>query len=968
VVAVSSQFVSGVAPVSTVPGIVAARAERLAQFVLPDGRVGMPSRLVVLPTVDPVLGSAEARLAWEVELLDAAAPARVRCYVDARDGALLEVTDLIAEGRDRLTYSADHRQTIPGILVRDEGSQASGDRDVDLAHRNAGLTYDYFSETYGRDSYDGGGASLVSTVHYGRSYYNAFWNGEQTVYGDGFPVLDVVAHEWSHAVTEYTAALVYEWQSGALNESFSDVFGAMVDRDDWLMGDELPSYLLAGRPGLRDLAHPPALGQPDHADDWVETCSDNEGVHTNSGIPNKAFYRIATQITKGKAERIFYRALAYYLGSGATLSDLRLAALQSAEDLYGASGSEAAVVRQGFDAVGIDGVWEPEPNDCTCGFTTLLGDRNQFADPMTALEIASTLYRVRDEILPTTDAGQYYRDFFYSHTAAISAALRGDESLRALGGDLLRASASGFVALAEGRGEEVTVSVSMVEAAAALLEGLAASDRAHGDGVLAAAIDDELELIDLDDLSGLTFAAAWQYLADRHAGDAPLAGDGRAGGPFPIALVAGSGGDDETAVDTDSAIAFDAVNGRFLVVWLSGRRLESSGDGFDVYGRFLDSSGAPQGSAFRISDTNNAAINAPPAVAAGAGRFLVTWTRKGSECAVVGQAVTDAAGARDFTVASGLTPMHSPAVAYSGKEKTFLIAYVAGSDYLPASLFGADTADCGDNSGSTSRIRAAAYRVAEGGLEPVSRIVVSGRSRGAFRPDVAYGRAQNQFLVVWEDRRNAGVNPRRFEVYGQRVSGTGSANRGDNFKVAGGGEYDTAAPWTPSPEVADGPDGYLVVYFERKAGTYGFEWMAKGRMIGVDGSPGRSITLTRMPFARDHSGDEPAGLLAVAFDGRIGEYLVVQGAHMESLWGYFPSVTALRVTPGGSVLDLNGKPRVAVGVGQSLDWSIDLQTAPAVAVHANTAGLPNFMVVYTKHQAGGHEKDLNIWLAEVRAS
>jgi Zn-dependent metalloprotease len=168
----------------------------------------------------------------------------------------------------------------------------------------------------------------------------------------------VTAHELTHAVTERTANLEYRWQSGALNESFSDIFGAMVDRDDWLMGEDLALG------AIRDLANPGAFGQPGNTSGWVATCGDNEGVHTNSGINSKAFVNVATSIGKGDAERIFYRALTVYLQAQSTLEDARAAALQSAQDLFGASSPQVQAVTSGFTAVGLTGSYQPPVNNC----------------------------------------------------------------------------------------------------------------------------------------------------------------------------------------------------------------------------------------------------------------------------------------------------------------------------------------------------------------------------------------------------------------------------------------------------------------------------------------------------------------------------------------------------------------------------------------------------------------------------
>ncbi len=369
---------------------------------------------------------------------------------------------------NRETYDANHSYSLPGTLVRSEGDGPTGDQDVDNAHDFAGTTYDYYFNTHGRDSYDDRGATLVSTANYGNNYLNAFWNGEQTAYGDDFPVKDIVAHEWTHAVTEHSANLEYRWQFGALNESFSDIFGAMVDRDDWLMGEELPPRILGGRKAIRDLSDPPRFSQPDHTDDWVETCSDNEGVHTNSGIPNKAYYNIATAIDGDKAELIFYRILTVYLQPTSSLEDTRAAALQSAQDLYGDGSAEYNAVQDGFNAVGLDGVWNPPPNDCVCGATVALT-----AEP-DGQSLLSNLRAVRDQVF-AQDPGRRWASIYYKHQFEVARLLITDGELRADAQAGFRAFDPVFRALLNGDEADppVILTRELIEAAERALMGVA---------------------------------------------------------------------------------------------------------------------------------------------------------------------------------------------------------------------------------------------------------------------------------------------------------------------------------------------------------------------------------------------------------------------------------------------------------------------------------------------------------------
>lgn len=271
-------------------------------------------------------------------------------------------------------HSAGNTQSLPGEPVRDEtAGSPSGDVPVDEAWDGVRATLDLFRQAFGRASYDDAGARVSATVHYGRNYQNAFWDGTQLVFGDGdgrifnrFTVaVDILAHEFGHAVTEYTAGLVYRDQPGALNESMSDVFGSCLKQRvlgqeaaeaDWLIGEGLFTDLVRGD-ALRSMAAPgtayddPVLGkdpQPGHMDDYVDTRDDNGGVHINSGIPNRAFYLAATAIG-GPADvgagRIWYEAL---LTVGPTTDFAGFAAATVA-----VAGEHADTVREAWTSVGV---------------------------------------------------------------------------------------------------------------------------------------------------------------------------------------------------------------------------------------------------------------------------------------------------------------------------------------------------------------------------------------------------------------------------------------------------------------------------------------------------------------------------------------------------------------------------------------------------------------------------------------
>jgi Zn-dependent metalloprotease len=288
---------------------------------------------------------------------------------------------LPAGEKRRIVYDAGHATKLPGRLVRGEGDAPTGDAAADEAYDGAGETYDFYLEEYGRNSVDDRGVALVSTVHYGEKYDNAFWDGTQMVYGDGDGELferftrsiDVIAHELTHGVTEKEARLEYHDQAGALNESMSDVFGSLVkqrllgqtaEEADWIIGEGLFTPAVRGV-GLRSLRSPgtayadPVLGndpQPSHMSSYDPTADDNGGVHINSGIPNHAFYLAAVAI-KGrsweKAGRIWYVALSERLRATSQFADAARATVTVAGELFGAGGAEAQAVSEAWRAVGV---------------------------------------------------------------------------------------------------------------------------------------------------------------------------------------------------------------------------------------------------------------------------------------------------------------------------------------------------------------------------------------------------------------------------------------------------------------------------------------------------------------------------------------------------------------------------------------------------------------------------------------
>jgi Zn-dependent metalloprotease len=307
--------------------------------------------------------------------------ARLRGERNVR-GLLASAAAGSSQGRRTISDCGNSISLPAATIARTEDGPASADDSVNRAFDGLGQTREFYREIFDRDSLDGNGMRLNGYVHYGASYNNAFWDGSEMIFGDGDDVLftdftkslDVIAHELTHGVTEFTAGLRYLKQSGALNESISDVFGSLVKQwaakqtagqADWLIGAEVFTPGIGGD-ALRSMKNPgkaynnPTLGrdpQPDHMSKYADMpdTEDNGGVHINSGIPNKAFYLTSVGIGGYAWEapgHIWYAALQ---ASNLTTNFQEFAdtTYLKAGQLYGSQGTEQQAVLSAWKEVGI---------------------------------------------------------------------------------------------------------------------------------------------------------------------------------------------------------------------------------------------------------------------------------------------------------------------------------------------------------------------------------------------------------------------------------------------------------------------------------------------------------------------------------------------------------------------------------------------------------------------------------------
>lgn len=307
-------------------------------------------------------------------------PVRDKVFVSVDTGQIVAVHPQIFFARNRKVHSANHGTTLPGTLLRGEGQAPVTDIDVNAVYGATGAFYDAYKTFWNRDSYDDAGATLVSSVHYGVNYCNLFWNGTQMVYGDGLPsagclplarAVDMTAHELTHAVTERESALIYSGESGGLNESISDAFGAFVEAwvdggktgtlavsaDTWKIGEDvLP-------PAIRYMNDPAADG--DSLDFWTSGAGSVD-VHYSSGIGNLAFYLMSqggthprgkstvhvTGIGMDKAIRVLYEMNTYIMSPSTNYLAARNAALVAAANV-GLTPAERDSVQNAWAAVGV---------------------------------------------------------------------------------------------------------------------------------------------------------------------------------------------------------------------------------------------------------------------------------------------------------------------------------------------------------------------------------------------------------------------------------------------------------------------------------------------------------------------------------------------------------------------------------------------------------------------------------------
>ena len=540
---VSGSVIPEVSVAESKPELSSKQAIEVAEKALPSGRLAQPTGLQVYAGLPPYISGPNARLAWFVWLISDKNHASTEYVVDAVTGKILDTVSKGDFALDREVFDANEEPTLPGELVRKEGEGATGDEDVNNAYDHSGEVYEFYELIEERDSFDDNGATLESSAHFaeasGGPFENAFWNGKEVVFGNGFPAaLDIVGHEWTHAYTQYTSGLIESGESGALNESISDIMGSAIEtlfteEVDWEIGANLPNKLgpirSLSEPGKYSATVEPGETSPypEELVEWFLTCLDSFGVHANSTITSHAFYLAVTNLNASPSvEEVVEVALLFHLGftkylegnPTASLEDARAATLQAAKDFVGEESPAYEAIDEAFDEVGLNGEAQPTFKDCTkivdCAFAQALQGR-QGVSPSEAASMLTTLYKARGELAEPSAAGKHFLPLYQGHMGRISELVSEDPTLAETTVSGLAEITPALEALMEGEGDQFRLSKGEMAKIEAALKRLAQDDRLFEGaeaGKLADLIEEELQWLNLPSYSGKTYEAGWSRL------------------------------------------------------------------------------------------------------------------------------------------------------------------------------------------------------------------------------------------------------------------------------------------------------------------------------------------------------------------------------------------------------------------------------------------------------------------------
>jgi Zn-dependent metalloprotease len=535
-----------------------ARALALAKEALPNGKLVHPPRLEIYAGATSHPFGPTARLAWFVWLTAGPNNASNEYVVDAATGSILHIFvksfNATTPEPNVEIYTAQNKvKELPGkLVVKDPEVYKGTDADVKAAYRYIEGAYRYFyslsrepkwtgynGKNHGNGENGRGEKPEAATVHYGIEYKKAEWDGAayEIVFGDGFPkAVDIVGHEYSDAITEYTADEADEGESGAIAEGWADAMGQGLESYEkaqhkeksieptWEFGKEAP-----GGP-FRDLKQPKRHSEitvegksypdPEKLSEYVNTCLDSHGIHENSTIISHAFYLLAQKTNVETAAKIFFLAQTHYLGLGrarpfATFEQFRDAAVVAANRQSAEIGEDAV---KAFKEVGLNGL-EPTPVTSAvgckaeCSFQDALQAQEPAHGTAATVSMLATLYRARGVLAQPSAAGRHFLPLYEENMGRITELVSRDPGLQEMVVNGLQQTAPALDGLAEGQGQKHKLSASEMAQIEAALKRLAQDDRLiSGGGTLAKLIEHELAWLHLGSYAGMTYAKGFARL------------------------------------------------------------------------------------------------------------------------------------------------------------------------------------------------------------------------------------------------------------------------------------------------------------------------------------------------------------------------------------------------------------------------------------------------------------------------
>lgn len=525
--AANSTYVPAITLSDPTPSLRAADAVRIVERVAPSaGVVDGATRLVLLPA-DTRDESGEHRLVWLVSIFEEPtgyAPISKTYAVDAADGFVLDSIEHLHDALDREVADKTRR------IDRTEGQGRTGSDEVDSAFDLLGEIYDYFFERHAWDSWNGAGVRLKadvndSSVATGNAYFSSAFGGFK--FAPRMIHRDVTAHEFAHGVVDATAKLAYRYESGALNESFADVFGVLVD-GDYLIGETIPADIRRGygpdagggtRRALRNVDDPAEMNQPDHTSVFRALCANEDlgGVHVNSGIPNKAFAVVSRELGMERAGRIYFQALRAHLSENSSFADARAALEQAAEDLYPGDAAVLGAVSGALDAVGMTSDFvRPEKAGCSvfggyadgCPVQRLTRQQRAGGGAGVIDQIVAA-YRLRDDFFRKNPGfADYFMPLYNQHVGTMASMVATDREFAEDAARLMRQLAAPILAIGTSDAASTEISAGLVAAAGAVVARLEARLRGQGQGGDADALRQRYDQLDPDSLAGRSVAAA----------------------------------------------------------------------------------------------------------------------------------------------------------------------------------------------------------------------------------------------------------------------------------------------------------------------------------------------------------------------------------------------------------------------------------------------------------------------------